>query len=146
MSSTERAECDRLAHYIDMLLPALEKFNGFDGPDSVGPESDKWRPLPGQPLPENGQGIDAVLSDLNAIVIPNGARFGAPGFAGWVATAPTTTGGIASLAAAVSGAHRYFVTSYNFLETIALRWLCELLGLDSKFQDHLQAVDRSQIS
>jgi aromatic-L-amino-acid decarboxylase len=85
-------------------------------------------------LPERAQGLEAVLSDLQAIVIPNGLRIGAPCFSGWVTTAPTTAGTIASLAATVSGAQRYWVTAYNFLETVALRWLSELLGIDPKFQ------------
>jgi aromatic-L-amino-acid/L-tryptophan decarboxylase len=134
MDGTERAECDQLAEYMGELLPALERFSTFDGPDFAGPERARWRRLLDQPLPERAHGLKAVVSDLKAIVIPNGLRVGAPGFAGWVATAPTTAGTIASLAATVSGTHRYFLTAYNSLETIALRWLRELLGLDSKFQ------------
>jgi aromatic-L-amino-acid/L-tryptophan decarboxylase len=134
MNTSERAECGRLAHSIDALMPALEQFNRFDGSDLAGPERTKWRRLLDQPLPERAQGIDSVLNDLQSIIIPNGVRIGAPSFAGWVTTAPTTAGTIASLAATVSGAQRYWVTAYNFLETVALRWLCELLGLDPKFQ------------
>ena len=74
------------------------------------------------------------MDDLHAVVIPNGPHIGAPSFAGWVTTAPTTAGTVASLAVTVSGTQRYWVNAYNFLETIALRWLCELLGLDPKFQ------------
>ena len=70
---------------------------------------------------------------LQEIVIPNGLRIGAPSFAGWITTAPTTAGTIASLAATVSGAQRYRVTAYNLLETVALRWLRELLGLEPRF-------------
>jgi hypothetical protein len=40
MNPPERADCDRLAHYIKLTLPAPERFNRFDGPDSAGPESD----------------------------------------------------------------------------------------------------------
>lgn len=75
-----------------------------------------------------------MVNDLQAVVMPNGLRIGAPGFAGWVTTAPTTSGTVASLAATVSGTQRYWVNAYNFLETVALRWLCELLGLDPEFQ------------
>ena len=134
ISATERAECDRLAHYINTLLPALEQFNNFAGRDSAGPERPKWRRLLDQPLPERAQGLESVLSDLKEIVIPNGLRIGAPSFAGWVTTAPTTAGTLASLAATVSGAQRYMVTTFNLLETIALRWLRELLGIDQQFQ------------
>lgn len=134
MNPTERAVSDRLTDCINLVLPALEQFNRFDGPDLAGPERPKWRRMLDQPLPERAQGLEAVLSDLRAIVVPNGLRIGAPSFAGWIVTAPTTAATIASLAATVSGAHRFFVTPYNFLETVALRWLAELLGIDPKFQ------------
>ena len=134
MNTSERAEWGRLAHSINALLPALEQFNNFDGSDVAGPERTKWRRLLDQPLPERAQGLESVLNDLQAIVIPNGLRIGAPSFAGWVTTAPTTAGTVASLAATVSGGQRYWLTAYNFLETVALRWLCELLGIDPMFQ------------
>lgn len=133
MKVTEQAECERLAHYVSALLPALERFNKFDGPDLAGPERMNWRGLLDQPLPKYAQGLQSVLNDLQAIVIPNGLRIGAPSFAGWVTTAPTTAGTLASLAATVSGAQRYWLTAYNFLETVALRWLRELFGLDESF-------------
>jgi aromatic-L-amino-acid decarboxylase len=100
----------------------------------LGPERVNWRSLLDEPLPKRAQGLELVLQDLQKIIIPNGLRIGAPGFAGWVTTAPTTAGTIASLAAIVSGAQRYFVTPFNLLETLALRWLRELLGIDPKFQ------------
>jgi aromatic-L-amino-acid decarboxylase len=134
METSERAECDRLAHSVNALLPALEQFNRFDGPDLAGPERTKWRRGLDQPLPQQAQGLESVVNDLQAVVIPNGPRIGAPSFAGWVTTAPTTAGTVASLAATVSGTQRYWVNAYNFLETVALRWLCELLRLDPKFQ------------
>jgi hypothetical protein len=46
MNTTERAECGRLAESINVLLPALEQFNRFAGPDLAGPERPKWRRLP----------------------------------------------------------------------------------------------------
>jgi len=121
MKATEHAECERLAHYVNALLPALERFNNFAGPDLAGPRRAKWRALLDQPLPEHAQGLESVLSDLREIVIPNGLRIGGPSFAGWVTTAPTTAGTVASLAATVGGAQRYWETAYNFLETVALR-------------------------
>ena len=134
MNTTERAECGRLAESINVLLPALEQFNRFAGPDLAGPERPKWRRLLDQPLPERAQGLESVLNDLKEIVIPNVLRIGAPSFAGWITTAPTTAGTLASLAATVSGSQRYMVTAFNLLETIALRWPRELLGIDQQTQ------------
>ena len=76
MKATEHAECERLAHYVNALLPALERFNNFAGPDLAGPRRAKWRALLDQPLPEHAQGLESVLSDLREIVIPNGLRIG----------------------------------------------------------------------
>jgi aromatic-L-amino-acid/L-tryptophan decarboxylase len=134
MKVADHAECERLAQSVTSLLPALEQFNRFDGPDLAGAARIKWRELLDKPLPREAQGLESVISDLRRIVIRNGLRIGAPGFAGWVATAPTTSGTTASLAATVSGAARYFETSFNYLETVALRWLGELLGIDPRFK------------
>jgi hypothetical protein len=41
MKATEHAECERLAHYVNALLPALERFNNFAGPDLAGPRRAK---------------------------------------------------------------------------------------------------------
>jgi len=131
---TERAECGRLSESIVRVLPALERFNQFDGPDMAGPHRASWRKLLDQPLPERGQGLDRVAGELQDVVIANGLRIGAPGFAGWVTTAPTTSGTLASVSALVAGAQRFWVTPYNYLETVALRWLAELLGIDRKLQ------------
>src|SRR5262249_37819752 len=90
MDSTEKGECGRLEHYLNAVLPALEQFNSSDAVDVAGPQHSKWRELLDRPLPESGQGLDSVLSELQAIVIPNGLRLGAPSFAGWITNAPTT--------------------------------------------------------
>jgi aromatic-L-amino-acid decarboxylase len=87
-----------------------------------------------QPLPERGVGLDQVLRELAETIIPYGLRIGSPGFCGWVTTAPTTAGTASSLAATVAGSQRYWVQPFNYLETIALRWLAELLGLPSDWQ------------
>lgn len=59
---------------------------------------------------------------------------GAPGFSGWVTTAPTTAGTAASLAATVAGSQRWWLQPFNYLESVALHWLADLLGLPSGWQ------------
>jgi aromatic-L-amino-acid decarboxylase len=61
-------------------------------------------------------------------------RNGAPGFSGWVTTAPTTSGVVASLAGTVAGSQRWWVQAFNHLESVGLRWLAELLGIPSGWQ------------
>jgi aromatic-L-amino-acid decarboxylase len=93
-----------------------------------------WQNILDVPLPKDGRGLEAVLSTLGDVIIPNGLRNGAPGFAGWVTTSPTTSGIVAALASSVAGSQRYWVQPFNYLETVALGWLRELLGLGDDMQ------------
>lgn len=132
--ATDRAECSRIAESVEALLPALERFNRFEAPDRSGSGRQMWSAALDQPLPQRGEGLDSVLSALEQTIIPNGLRSGAPGFSGWVTTAPTTAGVAAMLASSVAGAQRYWVQAFNALETLALQWLIELLDLGSGLQ------------
>ncbi len=72
------------------VLPALEQFNRFEGPDRAALRSE-WGPLLDESLPRQGVGADAVIELLRDVVIPAGLRIGHPGFTAWVTTAPSTT-------------------------------------------------------
>ncbi|HET7677535.1 MAG TPA: aminotransferase class V-fold PLP-dependent enzyme [Candidatus Limnocylindrales bacterium] len=124
------ARIDGLTEAIERLLPALEAFTRFEGPDAAARRS-SWLPALDRPLPRRGEGIDAVLDDIADLVVPNGLRIGHPGFVGWITTSPTTLGTAAQLAATVAAAQRWWVTPGSFIEALALRWLVELLGLPS---------------
>jgi aromatic-L-amino-acid decarboxylase len=132
-SVAEPAETAGLAEAVERLLPALERFSDFAGSDRAGRDRDLWRARLDGPVPALGCGLTEVLDELEA-VIGFGLRNGAPGFCGWVTTAPTTAGVAASLAATVVGSQRYWVQPFNFLEAVGLRWLAELLGLPSDVQ------------
>ncbi len=127
--SPDPAELARLDEALAAVLPALETFNRFEGPDRAGRDRGQWAAELGEPLPQTGRGLAETLAILADPVIPNGLRIGAPGFAGWVTTAPTTAGAVASFAASIAGAQRHWVQAFNDIEVIALRWLRELLGL-----------------
>jgi hypothetical protein len=134
MSQVDASEIDRLSEAIGRILPALEDFNHFQGQDLAGRQRSTWMTALNQPLPERGVGLDQVLRELTETIIPHGLRIGSPGFCGWVTTAPTTAGTAAALAATVAGSQRYFIQPFSYLETVALRWLAELLGLPSDLQ------------
>ncbi|HEX8696943.1 MAG TPA: aminotransferase class V-fold PLP-dependent enzyme [Longimicrobium sp.] len=119
---------------VEALLPALEAFNRFDTPERTGASRAEWAARLDEPLPEAGAGPDAVLAALRDVVIPHGLRAGAPGFSGWVATAPTTIPAAAHLAAAVAGPLAVGVQAFNLLEAVGLRWLRDLLGLPETHQ------------
>jgi aromatic-L-amino-acid/L-tryptophan decarboxylase len=128
----DAAATDGLSDAITALLPALDEFLRFHGPDPAGRRS-AWYPLLDEPLPRTGAGPDAVLETLRDVVIPNGLRIGHPGFSGWVTTAPSTTATAAHLAQAVASPQRWWTQPGNLLDVVALRWLIELLGFPPTF-------------
>lgn len=130
----DRADSQHLRDALAAIAPALEAFNRFAGPDEAARRRAEWHAALDHPLPARGKGLDAVIATLRDVVVPNGLRNGAPGFAGWVTTSPTTSAATAGLAAAVAGSQRWWVQSFNFLETVSLRWLRELLGLPDALQ------------
>jgi len=130
----DRAESGRLGEMLAAIGPALEQFDRFEGQDLAARRRSEWRARLDRPLPARGEGLEAVSKLLREVVIPNGLRNGAPGFSGWITTSPTTSAVAASLAATVAGSQRWWVQSFNFLETVSLRWLRELLGLPEDMQ------------
>jgi aromatic-L-amino-acid/L-tryptophan decarboxylase len=134
MNQVDASETARLSEAIGTLLQALEDFNRFPGADLAGRERSIWESTLDQPIPEKGGGLDEVLLELTETIIPYGLRVGAPGFSGWMAVAPTTAGTAAALAGTVAGPQRWWIQPFNFLETVALRWLAEMLGLPSELQ------------
>lgn len=134
MNPTDRADSDNVADAITRILPALQEFYQFQGPDLAALRSADWKTKLTTPLPQSGKGMDAVIDDLVNTIIPNGLRNGHPGFCGWVTTSPTSSGTAAHVAAAVAGSARFWVQAFNYLETLSLSWLKELLGLPPSWQ------------
>lgn len=130
----ESAETSRLGETLARLAPALEHFNRFEGVDPASRRRAEWMTLLDTPLPRDGAGLDTVMRELAEVVIPNGVRNGAPGFSGWVTTAPTTSGVAGALASTVAGSQRAWIHAFNQLEGTALRWLAELLGIPPGLQ------------
>lgn len=126
------ARTDGLTEAISPLLPALDDFNRFEGPDRSAARS-AWLPVLDEPLPERGAGAEAVLELLRDELIPRGLRTGHPGFTSWVTTAPSTVATAAHLAQAVSFPQRWWVQPGNYLDGLAVRWLLELLGFPESF-------------
>jgi len=127
------AATDALGDSLARLLPGLEAFTRFEGPDPAARRT-LWRAALDEPLPETGAGREAVLETLRSIVVANGLRIGAPGFSGWVTTMPTTVPAVAQLAGALTAAQRWWATPGNFLEVLALGWLGCLVGLPDHFE------------
>ncbi|HSI06767.1 MAG TPA: pyridoxal-dependent decarboxylase, partial [Myxococcota bacterium] len=130
---TEKALVSDISQSVASLLPALEEFARFSGPDGAADRA-TWRPLLDEPLPVQGVGAQSVLATLRDVVIPRGSRLGHPGFSGWITTMPTTTATAAALAATWSAPQRWWVHPANFLDVLAARWLGTLLGFPSTYQ------------
>jgi len=127
MSNLEHASTDGLADTLSRLIPALEGFTEFRGPDPAAQRS-SWLPLLDEPLPVTGTGSDAVIALLEDIVIGKGLRIGHPGFTGWVTNMPTTIATAADLAQTVASPQRWWVHPGNYLDSLAVEWMAELLG------------------
>lgn len=119
---------------VNAVVPALEKFLRFENGDLAAIQYANWRKALTEPLPKQGEGAEATLELLKTTVIPHGTRIGAPGFAGWITTAPTVIPAVAAFSASIAGAQRWWLQSYNLLEHIALEWLKQLLGLPQVYQ------------
>ncbi len=123
----DAAATDDLGRAIAAVVPSLEQFLRFVGPDPAR-ERSRWRPALDRPLPSTGIGRDAALAELADLVVASGLRVGHPGFSGWVTTMPTDVGAAAGLAQAVAVAQRWWSTPGNFVDDLAMRWLIDLLG------------------
>ena len=128
----DRAATNDLGGAIRAILPALERFVRFEGPDPARLRS-RWLPALDGALPAAGVGRDAVLKELAELVVAHGLRIGHPGFSGWVTTMPTDVAAAADLAQAVAVAQRWWASAGNFADDLAMRWLIELLGFPAGF-------------
>ncbi len=129
---TEAAMTTGLTTAVEQVLKPLEAFLRFDdGPDPAGRRS-VWRAALNEPLPQQGQGGQAVLDALNEVVIPNGLRIGAPGFAGWITTMPSIVPAVANFVGSLVAAQRWYASPGNFLEMLALSWMGEMLGVGAE--------------
>jgi aromatic-L-amino-acid decarboxylase len=131
LPTTDECVTSGLSEAVEWLLPALEQLLQSEDQDLAARDYPLWRDALDEPLPQQGAGAEATLQILRDEVIPHGSRMGAPGFAGWVTTAPTVVPVAAALSSSLAGPQRYDVQSYNFLEHLALQWLKQLLGLPS---------------
>lgn len=126
---TEAARTEGLRQALNRVMDPLETFLRFeDGPDPAARRS-FWRPALDEALPQHGHGAEAVLDALGKVIIPNGLRIGSPGFSGWVTTMPPVIPAVTGFVASIAAAQRWYASPGNFLETLALRWMGELLHM-----------------
>ena len=129
IDGTDPAELGRLEEAIGRLLPGLEEFLQFRGPDVAITDREAWVAALDRPLPADPAGLDTVLEELERWVVPHGQRTPHPGFMAYIIGRATTAPLAAGIAAQVAGHFRYFLTSFHFLEELSLEWLRELCGI-----------------
>lgn len=134
MNTEELAETDHLQKLLSIVGSGLEDYLRFQQPDALDHQS-LWKAYLDQPLPETGSGIEAVVDDLVAQIIPNGSPIPRPGFCGYITTGATTASALAAVAAHIASPQRYLSTAFNFIEELSLDWLAEMCGVG-----HLKGV------
>jgi aromatic-L-amino-acid/L-tryptophan decarboxylase len=128
--TSDAAEAGRLSDATLAVLPSLERWLEFGDVNGPARRRDGWRSVLDTPLPDKGAGADTTLGELADSVVANGLPVGAPGFTGFITTGPSTVPAVAQFAAAVASPQRYAVSAFNLLESVSLRWLAQVCGLD----------------
>lgn len=115
--------------------------------------ADYWQSLPEKPVlsrvepgwvrsqlpsraPEQPESLDAVLADMDSIIVPGLTHWQHPGFFGYFpanASSPSILGELLSAGLGVQGMLWSTAPACTELETRVLDWLRELLGLPARF-------------
>jgi aromatic-L-amino-acid decarboxylase len=121
-------ETRNFAEYFARIGEQLDRYVDGEYGDAMERQAEWSKALTG-PLPERGVGADAVVDELQRVVVPNGMRLADRGFWGWVTVAPTTVPTVTSAASLIAAPQRYTLTAFNLLEEQSLDWLRDLCGL-----------------
>jgi aromatic-L-amino-acid/L-tryptophan decarboxylase len=124
----DAAETGHLQVLLTRVGAALDEFLKFEHPDARHP-GNRWREQLDIPLPQVGIGIDQVTEELIRSVIPNGSQIPKPGFCSFITTGGTTAATLAETAASIASPQRYWLTAFNLLEEVSLKWLATLCGV-----------------
>jgi aromatic-L-amino-acid decarboxylase len=94
--------------------------------------------LPAHP-PEKGEPLEALLADLDRVVVPGLTHWQHPAFFAYFpanASGPAVLGDLLSAGLGVQGMLWATSPAATELETVVLDWLAELLGLPGSFRGH----------
>ncbi|WFE29267.1 pyridoxal-dependent decarboxylase [Solwaraspora sp. WMMD791] len=92
--------------------------------------------LPAAP-PEQGEQFDAILADLDRVVVPGLTHWQHPGFFGYFpanTSAPSVLGDLVSAGLGVQGMLWATSPACTELETVVMDWLAQLLDLPKRFR------------
>ena len=120
---------------VDWLADYLERIEDFPVLSQVEPGSIRDA-LPPSP-PTTGEPFEAVLADLDRIILPGITHWQSPGFFGYFpanASGPAILGELASAGLGVQGMLWTTSPAATELETHVLDWLAEMTGLPERFR------------
>ncbi|MGZ4289171.1 MAG: pyridoxal phosphate-dependent decarboxylase family protein [Gaiellaceae bacterium] len=133
---TFREDLDRAADWVDAYLAHL--------PDlpvaaDVQPGDVRAR-LPAAP-PERGEPFEALLRDLDEVIVPGLTHWNHPRFFAWIAITGSEPGILAELLIAalnVNGMTWLASPAATELEVTVMSWLAQLLGLPQDWHGHIE--------
>lgn len=126
--TAEHAESGKLSAYLQQLGGYLDSYLEFNQADAMV-SAHQWRPALNRDLPNDGVGIEQVLSEFGDYVIPNGSQIPRPGCTSFITTGAASIGVLAGLAGSVAAPQRIGLHAFNLLEQVSLTWLADLCGL-----------------
>jgi aromatic-L-amino-acid decarboxylase len=120
---------------VDWIADYLTDVESLPVKSQAAP-GDVRRALPAHP-PEQGEDFDAVLADLNRIVLPGLTHWQHPSFFAYYpsnSSGPAILGDLLSSGLGVQGMLWATSPACTELETVVVDWLAELLGLPDHFR------------
>ena len=120
---------------VDWLADYYERLESFPVLAQVSPGEIRGA-LPAHP-PEHGEGFDAVLADLDSVIMPGITHWQHPSFFAYFpanASGPAILGDLLASGLGVQGMLWATSPAATELETHVLDWLVELFGLPDRFR------------
>ena len=130
---------DDLDRASDWVASYLEGIRDYPVSPNVEPGSIRAR-LPAAP-PERGEPFEAMLRDLDEVIVPGLAHWNHPRFFAWFANTGSEPGILAELLVAALNVNVMTWLSSpagTELEQLTLSWLAQLLGLPSGWHGHIE--------
>jgi len=126
-----RAAADRIAGWVASYMERIEEFPVL----SRAAPGDVFSSLPEAP-PERPESLDAVLSDLERVILPGLTHWQSPNFFGYFpanATGPAILADLVASGLGVQGMLWSTSPACTEVETRVLDWLAGMLGLPERF-------------
>ena len=134
--SAFRKDLDRAADWVEAYLDGIG-----DRPVAASAEPGSVRArLPVSP-PENGESFEAILHDLDELIVPGLSHWNHPRFFAWFANTGSEPGILAELLIAALNVNAMTWASSpaaTELEEVTLSWFAQLLGLPSGWHGHIE--------